>query len=192
MQAYADERVAPLLTTARPGILRGLQVDLPPRRLEVAGVIGEGFVVRPGLAVSGDGSPLGLFDEVRATWRALLESWLRENNTDQGGLPSCTAPAYGPGGCGSGYRPLPSYRVGSPQGHPSGDPRHPGLAASGTGPGQHCRHARRAGPEPSGRNQLGSITSSATTSSPPPNGAPSTYRGPCRHLSCPATSIPVW
>lgn len=84
MQAYADERVAPLLASARPGILRGLQVDLPPQRPNIAGVTGEGLVVRPGLAVSGDGSTLGLFYEARATWRALLEGWLRENNTDQG------------------------------------------------------------------------------------------------------------
>jgi len=81
MQAYADARLAPLLAGARPGILRGLQVDLPPRR--PAAPVGEGCVVRPGLALSGAGALVGLFSAARATWNQLLQQWMREHGTAQ-------------------------------------------------------------------------------------------------------------
>ncbi|MFY9973102.1 MAG: hypothetical protein WAK53_02500, partial [Chromatiaceae bacterium] len=35
--------------------------------------------MRPGLAVAADGRPVGLFYEIRATWQALVDAWLRES-----------------------------------------------------------------------------------------------------------------
>ena len=80
MQAYTDARLEHLLAGARPGILRGLEVDLPPAR--PGAPVGEGCVVRPGLAVNGGGTVVGLFYESRATWDALIGDWLRENRGD--------------------------------------------------------------------------------------------------------------
>lgn len=79
MQAYADERLAPLLSTIRPGIVRGLGLDLPASGPGDIGVPGEGLAVRPGLAVAADGRPVGLFYEIRATWQALVDAWLQES-----------------------------------------------------------------------------------------------------------------
>ena len=80
MQAYADARLEHLLAGAHPGILRGLEVDVPPAR--PGAPAGEGCTVRPGLAVNGAGETLGLFYESRATWEALIGGWLRENRGD--------------------------------------------------------------------------------------------------------------
>ena len=70
VQAYVDERLAPLLANSRPGILHGLQVDLPAQ-----GVRGAGCSVRAGLAVAGNGRVVGLYYPTQATWRGLMEGW---------------------------------------------------------------------------------------------------------------------
>jgi hypothetical protein len=87
LQAYAEERLAPLLATAGPGIVRGLELDLPAGGPDSEGVPGEGVAVGPGLAVTGDGRLTGLFYAIRATWRFLVEAWLRESRaTDAAGV----------------------------------------------------------------------------------------------------------
>jgi len=74
LQAYADARLAPLLAASRPGILRGLQVDLPTgAALDCT--------VRPGLAVSADGRVLALHQPTQATWAELVDRYLLETET---------------------------------------------------------------------------------------------------------------
>lgn len=67
LQAYADDRLAPLLTHVFPGIVAGLEASLdaddPALRIHV----------RPGNAVGGDGRPLRLHFPLDETWEQLLE-----------------------------------------------------------------------------------------------------------------------
>jgi len=71
IQAYVDARLAPLLRASEPGIVYGLEVDL--RHI---GELGEGFVVRPGLAVNGLGQNVGLYLPLRQTWQGLIDDYL--------------------------------------------------------------------------------------------------------------------
>lgn len=71
LQAYVDERLAPLLAVSRPGIIQGLRVDLPG-----GGSSPDRLTVRSGLAVSGQGRMVGLYYPTQATWRGLIQDWL--------------------------------------------------------------------------------------------------------------------
>ncbi|QTF94227.1 hypothetical protein [Halomonas sp. BM-2019] len=76
-QDYADARVAPLLSAAQPGIVRGLEIKGD----------GDGFSVSPGLAVAANGLALGLYHPLRAEWLALIAHWLRTTGgTDATGV----------------------------------------------------------------------------------------------------------
>jgi len=69
-QAYADRRLAPLLTHRHPGIVHGLEV----RAGNFAGVE-EGFTINPGLALAANGQSLGLYYPLRQTWSTLLDNY---------------------------------------------------------------------------------------------------------------------
>src|SRR5688572_4995815 len=73
MQAYADQRLAPLLAGRHAGIVQGLQVRLGP-----AGGGSEGFTVSPGLAVAGNGASLGLYYPLNQTWETLIDDYMKE------------------------------------------------------------------------------------------------------------------
>ena len=74
LQAYADDRLAPLLSHAVPGIVAGLEagmdMDDPAHRIHV----------RPGKAIGGDGQPLGLHYPLDQTWPQLREYAEREQD----------------------------------------------------------------------------------------------------------------
>lgn len=85
LQAYTDARLRGLLATALPGILFGLEVEA------MSG--GEGCTVRPGYAVTGAGTLVGLMTEAQATWQGLLARWLWDQRapTDTGvGFPDAS------------------------------------------------------------------------------------------------------
>jgi hypothetical protein len=72
LQAYADDRLAPLLAQAAPGILGGLELAVsgtgPATRLRV----------RPGAAVGPDGRALALYYPLDLDWSALMELHARD------------------------------------------------------------------------------------------------------------------
>ena len=70
-QDYTDARLAPLLRSAAPGIVHGLDITLGPK-----GTAEAGLVVNPGLAVNGDGQAVGLHYPLRVEWAALAAEYL--------------------------------------------------------------------------------------------------------------------
>lgn len=72
LQAYADARLAPLLTGAAPGIVAGLEasLDVADPRLTIR--------VRPGHGIGADGRPVRLHYPLEQTWPQLLEHAERE------------------------------------------------------------------------------------------------------------------
>lgn len=84
-QAYADARLAPLLLTAYPGIVHGLQLNLGPSGAVEpsfsvnAGIIAHepSFSVNTGIAVAGNGLALGLHYPLRGQWQTLVEDYLK-------------------------------------------------------------------------------------------------------------------
>lgn len=76
-QAYADRRIAPLLTGYQPGIVQGLEV-----RATDLGAAGDGFTVRPGLAVAGNGKTLGLYYPLRESWAHVIEDYLKQTKAE--------------------------------------------------------------------------------------------------------------
>lgn len=75
LQAYADDRLAPLLAPLRPGIVAGLEAsferDASDEGLHL-------FQISPGTAIGGDGRPLRLHFRLEETWPQLLEHAERE------------------------------------------------------------------------------------------------------------------
>jgi hypothetical protein len=73
IQAYTDARLAPLLATRYAGILHGLEVDLGIK-VESS----DGFTVRTGMGVAGNGRVLGLYYPLQQTWKELIDGYLAE------------------------------------------------------------------------------------------------------------------
>ncbi len=74
-QVYADARLAPLATVSTPGILRGLRVETGSGA--AAGEeAGEGLRVDPGLAISGNGTLLGLYQPLNESWSTLVTDFV--------------------------------------------------------------------------------------------------------------------
>lgn len=74
-QAYADARLQPLSSLSRPGILRGLQVEAGSG--DTPGTeAGDGVLVSPGLAVSGNGTVLGLYQPLGEDWGTLVSTFM--------------------------------------------------------------------------------------------------------------------
>ncbi|HWV14425.1 MAG TPA: hypothetical protein VN030_03255 [Cellvibrio sp.] len=76
-QAYTDRRIAPLLTGYQAGIVQGLEV-----RTTDLGAAGDGFTVRPGLAVAGNGKTLGLYYPLRESWAQVIEDYLKQTHAE--------------------------------------------------------------------------------------------------------------
>jgi len=76
MQAYTDRRIAPLLHARDPGVLQGLEI-----RTGMIGLPEEGFILSPGLALSGNGQLLGLFYPLRQSWQTLIEEFIEDSGT---------------------------------------------------------------------------------------------------------------
>lgn len=79
-QQYLDARLEALLVGSKPGILRGLEVDAAPVQAHQAGLELDSHVtVRPGLAVAGSARMVGLYYPLTASWRELVDDYLRDN-----------------------------------------------------------------------------------------------------------------
>jgi hypothetical protein len=78
-QAYADGRLATLLSGAFPGIVSGLSVS--DESLETV-------TINPGLAVSGAGETVHLYSPVRAGWQELINRYLETGETSDSPDPS--------------------------------------------------------------------------------------------------------
>lgn len=82
MQAYTDRRLAPLLHARDPGVLQGLEI-----RTGMIGLPDEGFILNPGLALSGSGQLLGLFYPLRQSWKTLIEEFIEDSgSSDASGI----------------------------------------------------------------------------------------------------------
>lgn len=72
LQAYADDRLAPLLTGTAPGIVTGLEASLDADDPQ------HPIRVRPGHGIGADGRPVRLHFPLEQTWPQLLEHTERE------------------------------------------------------------------------------------------------------------------
>ncbi|MEW6218544.1 MAG: hypothetical protein AB1634_03300 [Thermodesulfobacteriota bacterium] len=81
LQAYADDRLAPLLATALPGIYSGLEVA-------TSGVGADWrLVVRPGTALASHRVPVSLFSPLVVDWPTLTAEYARDERLPADALP---------------------------------------------------------------------------------------------------------